>query len=299
MEGKQKIAIVGAGGRLGAALLREYSRLHHAEVIGFKRPQLDLADKKLMCDKLDALDFDVLINCAAQTHVDRCESHPEEAFRLNAEAPRALAEICERKKAKLVHISTDYVFDGEKREPYAETDAARPISVYGESKRAGEQRIFEVNERHLVVRVSWVFGPDRPSFVDWALQRAREAEVLEAVADKFSTPTYTLDLAEMLLPFLSDPGAAGLWHLANEGSCSWQEYAQWAIDCWVAQGQAVKTRRVGALALRDMKNFIAKRPAYSVLGTAKYQQLIGRAPRHWRDAVAEYVKERLTQVRTS
>jgi dTDP-4-dehydrorhamnose reductase len=157
MDVSRKLLIVGAGGRLGAALLRQYRRSE--EVTGLTRQQLDLADTTKVRDTLGALDFDILINCAAQTNVDRCETHPEEAFQLNAEAPRVLAEVCTHKAAKLVHISTDYVFDGEKREPYTEDDAAEPISVYGESKRAGEQRVLEVSERHLVVRVSWVFGP--------------------------------------------------------------------------------------------------------------------------------------------
>ena len=287
-SGKQRIVVVGAGGRLGTALTREYSRTH--AVTGLARHQLDLADPSTMREVLAPLTFDVLINCAAQTNVDRCESHPEEAFALNAEAPGVLAEICDGRKAKLIHISTDYVFDGEKTEAYTEDDLASPISVYGESKLAGEQRVLGVSERHLVVRVSWVFGPDRPSFVDWAVQRAQEHEQLESVADKWSTPSYTLDLAEMLQRLMMNEDAAGVFHLTNRGSCSWQEYAQWAIDCCRAEGVPLKAQTVGKITLADMKNFVAKRPVHTMLSAARYEGLTGHAPRHWREAVADFVR---------
>ena len=259
----RRVVIVGAGGRLGAALAREYAR--DFEVVGFNHAQLDLGAPEQMRTALGSLDFDALINAAAQTNVDRCEDHQEEAFALNAEAPRLLAEICRAKKARFVHISTDYVFDGEKREPYTEEDEAQPISVYGESKREGERRVLEANDRALVVRVSWVFGPDRASFVDAILKKARDENEVSAVADKYATPSYTLDICAWLKPFLADVEEGGLLHLANEGECSWQEYAQWALDCCHAEGIPMKARTVGAASLADMKNFIARRPVYSVL----------------------------------
>ena len=283
-----KIAIVGAGGRLGAALAREYAR--DGEVRAFNRQQLDLSDPERTRDTLAEADFDVLINCAAQTNVDRCETHADEAFQLNAEAPRVLAEICTGKGARLVHISTDYVFSGDKPEPYTEEDAAHPISVYGESKLAGEQRVLEVSGRHLVVRVSWVFGPDRPSFVDWAIQRAREHDQVEAIGDKFSTPSYTLDLADMLQRLIGNDGASGIFHATNGGSCSWRDYAQHAIDCCVGEGMPMKARHVDAVPLASMEKFIARRPLHTMLATAKYTHLTGHTPRDWRDAVADYVR---------
>ena len=244
-----------------------------------------------MRQRLAALEFDVLINTAAQTNVDRCETERAEAFALNAEAPRVLAEICRAKGARFIHISTDYVFDGEKREPYTEEDEARPISVYGASKREGERLALAANDRALIVRVSWVFGPDRPSFIDWAMKQAREHDEVKAISDKVATPTYTLDLAQLLKPLFADANATGLLHLANGGECSWQEYAQWALDCCRAEGIPIKTRDVGATRLEEMKSFIAKRPVYSVLGTEKYRGLTGVTPRPWRDAVAAYVRE--------
>jgi dTDP-4-dehydrorhamnose reductase len=288
METSRRIVVVGAGGRLGAALVREYAR--EFEVAGFNHAQLDLGAPEQLRSTLAPLDFDVLINAAAQTNVDRCETHQEEAFALNAEAPRVLSEICRAKQARFIHISTDYVFDGEKREPYTEEDEARPISVYGESKREGERRTLEANDRALIVRVSWVFGPDRPSFIDAILDKARAEDDISAVADKYATPTYTLDICALLKPFLADRQEGGLLHLANDGECSWQEYAQWALDCCHAEGVPMKATRVGAASLADMKNFIAKRPVYSVLSSGKYQRATGRTPRPWRDAVAAYVR---------
>jgi dTDP-4-dehydrorhamnose reductase len=289
MEADRRIVIVGAGGRLGAALVREYAR--EFEVVGFNHAQLDLGAPEQLRSTLGGLDFDALINAAAQTNVDRCETHQEEAFALNAEAPHMLAAICRAKKARFIHISTDYVFDGEKREPYTEEDEAQPISVYGESKREGERRALDANDRALIVRVSWVFGPDRPSFIDAILKKARDQDEISAVADKYATPTYTLDIAALLRPFLSDRQEGGLMHLANGGECSWQEYAQWALDCCHAEEIPMKARKVGAASLADMKSFIAKRPVYSVLSSVKYQRATGETPRLWRDAVEAYVHD--------
>ena len=283
-----KIVIIGAGGRLGAALLRAYGEGTN-EVSGFTRAQLDLTDSERLHEALDPLEFDFVINCAALTNVDACEKYPAEATRVNAEAPEVLAQICQQKKARLIHISTDYVFDGAKGRPYREEDAAQPISVYGKSKLEGEHRVLAVSENHLVVRVSWVFGPDRPSFVDWVINQAREHETVSAVADKFSTPSYTLDLAEMLQPLFELPSAHGTIHLTNTGECSWCEYGQWALDCCQAEDVPLRARSVNPIMLSDMKNFVARRPPYTVLSTAKYEELTHRTPRDWHDAVADYV----------
>jgi len=283
-----KIVILGAGGRLGAALRREYQA--RFAVLGLDHAQLDLVDGARVRATLRSLQFDILINCAAFTNVDLCETEREQAFRINAEAPRVLAEICRQQNAKLIHFSTDYIFDGEKREPYTEEDKARPISVYAESKRAGEENVLAMEDRHLVVRVSWVFGPDRPSFVDAMIKRAREGAQVDAVADKFSAPTYTRDIAQMLPTLFENQAARGLLHFANSGACSWQEYAQHALDCCHSLGVLLQAKTVGALKLSEMKNWVARRPVYTVLATDKYSALTGASPRSWRDAVADYVK---------
>jgi dTDP-4-dehydrorhamnose reductase len=295
-----KIVILGAGGRLGAALLREYRERY--DIAGFTHAQLDLANLDDVRGKLGAMNFDVLINAAAFTNVDACETERDRAFLINAEAPGVLAEICNEKDAKLVHFSTDYVFDGGKRAPYTEEDQANPISAYGESKLAGEKNVLAAGDGHLVVRVSWVFGPDRPSFIDAMIKRANEDEKIDAISDKFSTPTYTHDIAEMLARVLDDwsrrasaPDGLradclyGILHFANAGKCTWQEYAQWALDCCRDAGISLRWRTVGALKLSEMTNWVARRPVYSVLSTAKYRELTGTASRAWREAVADYI----------
>jgi dTDP-4-dehydrorhamnose reductase len=283
-----KIVILGAGGRLGAALLREYR--DQFEVTGFDRTQLDLSDFNDLREKLQETDFDVLINAAGFTKVDLCEAQPERAFLINAEAPRALAEICGKGSARLIHFSTDYVFDGEKREPYSEKDEATPISVYGKSKLAGEKNVLAAQDRNLVVRVSWVFGPDRPSFIDAMIKGAQESERVDAIADKISAPTYTRDIAAMLPQFFKRGADGGILHFSNAGQCNWQEYAQWALDCCHDAGLPLRVRTVGADKLENMSNWIARRPVYSVLSTAKYTKLTGLSPRTWREAVSDYIR---------
>ena len=289
-----KIIITGSGGRLGAALARDYG--NRFDIAGFSHSQLDLADLTKTRETISAQEFDVLINAAAFTNVDLAEKEKDQAFRVNAEAPRLLAEICRDKGATLIHVSTDYVFDGEKAEPYTEDDEARPISGYGASKFAGEEAVLTTGGNHVVARVSWVFGPDRPSFVDQMIARAREHEEIAAVADKWSTPTYTRDIANMLMRVI-ESHYKGVLHIANSGQCTWQEYAQHAIDCCHRAGVPLKAKQVGAVKMSDMKNWIARRPVHSVLGTAKYAELAGAAPRDWRDAVAEYVGDFAMQTR--
>ena len=286
MKNVRSIIIIGAKGRLGAALACEYQRAF--SVKAFARSQLDLGKLDQVRSTLSETEFDLLINCAALTNVDYCESNRDEAFLINAEAPRLLAEICRQKSAALIHISTDYVFDGRQDSPYTEEDTPRPLSVYAESKLAGEEETLRVSQNNLVIRLSWVFGPDKPSFIDQIIQRARENETVTAVADKFSSPTYTLDVADWLrLAWEND--AHGILHLANNGGCSWQEWAQYAIDVCHNLGIPLKTERIGAVSLADMKNFVARRPVHTVLSTAKFAALTGVKPRHWREAVAEYI----------
>lgn len=293
----QRLLILGSGGRLGAALRRAYA--HDFHVTGLNRDEVDLSDLSAIEKRLGQVRFDWLINCAALTNVDYCEEHRAEAMRVNAEAPALIAQLCHSRNSRLIHISTDYVFDGQGNTPYEETDAARPLSVYGESKRAGEELVLGADERHLVVRVSWVFGPDRPSFIDYILQTARRSDDVAAVADKFSTPTYTLDLAFWLRTILLDaslPG--GLLHLANGGACSWLEYAQHALDCCHRIALPVKARQVRPLRLSEMKNFIAQRPPYTVLATSRFQARTGVQPRDWRAAVADYIASQLPKYET-
>lgn len=283
------IVILGSVGRLGAALSRGLA--DEARIIGFSHSQLDLASPEAIDCALGGLDFGVLVNCAALTNVDYCETHEEEAFAVNARAVRQIAEICTRKRARCIHISTDYVFDGTKREPYIETDEARPISIYGASKLQGEVELLNASADHLAARVSWVFGSDRPSFVDQILKRALETDALQAIGDKWSTPTYTLDLVEWIRPLLWENPIGGLIHLTQSGACTWQEYGQFALDCAAEAGLPLVGRTVAFQAMSDLKAFVAKRPIYTVLGTERLAALTGRAPRPWQEAVAEYVRQ--------
>ncbi len=291
-----RIIVTGAGGRLGAALVREWKSAG-LDVLGFSRQELDLAQPEQMRAKLQTMDFGVLVNCAAQTNVDRCETERDEAMQINAHAVRTLAEICAVKGARCVQISTDYVFDGAKNSPYTEEDAVVPISHYGESKRAGELAVLDVSEKNLAVRVSWIFGPDRPSFVDGIVKNALANEKVEAIADKIAVPTYTLDAAQLLKPLLFDVSAGGVLHLCNGGSCTWQEYGQFALDCAAEAEMPLKARTVGPLKMADLKAFIAKRPPNTAMSTARLTKLTGIQPRDWRDAVREYITRQVAAKR--
>ncbi len=287
----EHVVILGAGGRLGATLCRAYA--DDFQVTGFNRKELDLADPKAVERRLAGLPFDLMINCAALTNVDYCETHREEARQINAEAPENLARLCQERGARFIQISTDYVFDGDAHSPYTEDDPARPISVYGESKYEGEERVLTVSPEHLIARVSWVFGPDRPSFVDQVLAKARTEKEVSAIGNKYSTPTYTLDLAEWLRAAFA-ARCSGILHLANGGACSWQEYAQHALDCCHRLGLPMRAKEVTSLRLEEMKNFVAARPVYTVLDNSKFTAETGVRPRDWRSAVSAYIEEHYT-----
>jgi dTDP-4-dehydrorhamnose reductase len=284
-----RIIVLGSGGRLGTALVREW-RAGGDHVLGLSRQLLDIGNFDAVRETLLGQDFDALVNCAALTNVDYCETHPEEAHRLNGEAVATIADVCSRKKARCLHISTDYVFDGAKEQPYTETDEAKPIGVYGASKLAGETFLHSVSAQHLAVRVSWVFGPDRASFVDQILQRAVENDTVAAIADKVAVPTYTLDASRLLRPFLDAIPAGGKLHLCNAGSCTWQEYGQFALDVAAAAGVPLRARTVAPQRMADLQAFIAKRPPNTAMSTARLTALSGLSPRPWQAAVEEYVR---------
>ena len=236
------------------------------------------------------MNFDVLINAAAFTNVDACETERDRAFLINARsAGRSCEDLqCERRETDSLQHRLRFRWRETRRRTQKRIEA-NPISVYGESKLIGEKNVLAAGDEHLVVRVSWVFGPDRPSFIDAMIKRAQENEKIDAIADKFSTPTYTHDIAGMFPRFFDRGVEGGILHFANAGKCSWQEYAQWALDCCRDAGIPLKARTVGALTLRDMTSWVARRPVYSVLSTAKYTELTGTAPRAWREAVADYI----------
>ncbi|MGH8048862.1 MAG: dTDP-4-dehydrorhamnose reductase [Chthoniobacterales bacterium] len=281
-----KIAVLGSRGRLGAALVRKWKNSH--EVHGFARPQFDLLDRKTI-DRCLKEPFDWVVNCAANTNVDGCERQPEEARLANTVAARRIAERCAKSNARLIHISTDYVFDGRQQEPYDEDAPPSPLSIYGRTKADGEFDVLAALPKAIVARVSWIFGPEKPSFIDMMLSRAMADENVAAIADKWSTPSYTEDLADWLETLIAADAPAGVYHLSNSGSCSWRDYAEHALQCASEQGLPVKTTKVAPLALKDMEAFIAERPVNTVLSTKRFVDTVKIQPRPWQDAVRAYI----------
>lgn len=285
-----KIAVLGSRGRLGAALVKHLAATH--EVRGFARPEFDLMDAASI-DRALAVEepFDWVVNCAANTNVDACERQPEEARLANAVSPRRIAERCAKIHARLIHISTDYVFDGRQREPYAEDAAPSPLSVYGQSKADGEFAVLGALPEAVVVRVSWVFGPEKPSFIDMLLRNALGSARVSAIDDKWSTPSSTDDLSAGLTALMHADAPGGVYHLANAGSCTWREYGEHALRVAHELGLPVKTTTVEPLAMADMETFVAERPVYTVLSTEKFTATTRITPRPWQDAVASYLHD--------
>ena len=285
-----KVAVVGSGGRLGAAIVRVLEADPNYTVVAFPRRVMDLNQPFQIRTLLGEADFDVLINAAAYTAVDDCEKYPDQAFQINAEAVGLMAKICDKRGARMIHISTDFVFDGKKETPYTEEDEPNPLSVYGKTKFQGEQALLERSSDNLAVRVSWIFGPDRPGFPDWLVQNAMVAEGFAVVKDKIGSPTFSSDCARYLKPLLSgDNAIGGIIHLSNTGAPVWVDWGQFCLDQVAAAGIELKTSQLGGIAMKDLPVFVAERPHYSALSTEKYEKLIGSAPRSWQEATADYL----------
>ena len=241
-----RLVIIGTGGRLGGALAR-YFRLRGDPVVGFDRKGLDLTRPEMIRDRLEPLSFDALILSGAMTQLDECELKPIEAQAANATGPKMIAGICGARKARLIHISTDYVYDGSFPGHKHETDPADPISAYARTKFAGEQAVQKMMDgTALVVRTSWVFGPDRPAFPDQLLGRAKTSDLVEGIADKFSVPTSSHDFCEMIEPFLDGDlkRESGLLNICNDGIASWHTYGQCTLDLAAGLGIPLRTRSV-------------------------------------------------------
>jgi dTDP-4-dehydrorhamnose reductase len=288
-----KVLILGSNGRLGAALGRRWKTLPDTEVIALTRAEVDLSDPEKAEAGVAAVSFgpgDVVVNCAAATDVDGCEQDRDGARRINAESPGRIARLCAERGARLVHIGTDYVFDGSLDRPYTEEDEPHPLSHYGDTKLEGDREVLAAGSAHCVVRVSWVFGPDKPSFVDAIVRRALNSPEASAVHDKTSAPSYTEDMALWLAEFLEPSVPGGIYHLCNGGTCSWRDYGEYALECAKENGIPVLTTTVAPLRLSDMKNFIAVRPPKTPLDTGKFARVTGITPRPWMEAVAHYFK---------
>lgn len=290
---KPRIAVIGKNGRLGAALCRVLAENY--EIVSFSRDELDLA--KPIGKRLDHVDFDLMINAAAATNVDWCEQHESEAEQINARAVASLGGICAERGVRCVHLSTDYVFDGLATHPCTEEYPPAPISAYGRTKRLGEALLLEADARHLAIRVSWVFGPDKPSFIDWALDQATTRDNFSAIDDKYSAPTYTLDFVGWIRPLLFELPIGGILHLCNSGGCTWREYAQAAIAAARELGVPVIAEKVHPGTLGSMKTFIAARPVYTVMATEKFSRVTGLVPRPWQEAVRDFVRSKYSHKR--
>lgn len=280
--------VFGAGGRLGAALVREYAADWEVQACG--RAEADLADPASVAAIVRREKPSIVINSAAMTNVDVCESERDLARTINADAPGAMGRACSEVGARLVQISTDYVFSGDAKEPYAEDAKPDPVSWYGQTKLDGEEQVLAVGDQHAVVRVSWVFGPDRDSFVDKALQTSLRGEPVKAVADKWSSPTYTLDVAAALRALFAPEAPGGVYHVCNRGICTWRDWAEEGIKAAAEIGVAVKTLTVEPLQLADIKAMVAKRPIYSPMTCQRIENLLGRPMRSWQEAVRSYVR---------
>lgn len=282
------LLITGKNGRLGQALARKYADRHRVNVVG--RQECDLADAASIRRCLEGQSFDVLVNTSSLTGVDDCEKKPELAEVVNAAAPKIMAEICAAKGAHLIHVSTDYVFEGSEPGERKETDPANPINVYGRSKLEGERNVLGVSPDFLVVRVSWLFGPDKPSFPDMMLKRAQASDYVDAVADKVSCPTYSEDVADWMEPMLADRRYKGLLHLCNEGATTWRDYAQEVLDTAARLGMPLMARTVHGFSRINFSGFTAARPEFTAMSTEKFQSLSGIRPRPWQEAMEDHLK---------
>jgi dTDP-4-dehydrorhamnose reductase len=281
--------VVGAGGQLGRCLVeRLEAGGRHRLVAAYDHSALDVTDREAARRAVAEVAGgppDVVANAAAMTHVDRCEGEPEEAWRANAEAPGWLAEACRTVGAKLVHVSTDYVFDGTARYPYREDDATGPRSVYGRSKLEGERRVLAGCPGALVVRTAWVFGPGR-NFVRTILEaadRARRGEgpPLRVVDDQRGAPTWAGHLADAILA-LVEADASGIYHVTNSGVASWWELARAAVDAWGHPELPIEK-----VTTQEFPR-PAPRPAWSVLSLAKLEAGGIRMP-SWREGLHAYL----------
>jgi dTDP-4-dehydrorhamnose reductase len=281
-----KILVTGRNGQVGYELVRSLQPL--GEVIGVDRGAMDLADLDQVRDVIRKIKPDLIVNSAAYTAVDKAESEPELAMRVNGLAPGIMAEEAARFGARLVHYSTDYVFDGTKQQPYGETDMPCPINMYGESKLAGEQAIAATGVSHLIFRTSWVYGMRGKNFLLTMMRLAAERDTLRIVADQHGAPTWSRTIADVTASILNQCRGVedvddwwrqhgGLYHLTAQGSTSWLGFADALLDAAPAKPELVP---IGS----DDYPVAAKRPANSRLACALLMSKFCQLP-DWRDAL--------------
>lgn len=282
---KQRLVLVGAGGML-ASMVRSLAP-ECFDIAPLDLPDFDLTDRRSVLSTMEVLRPDVIVNCAAYTNVDGCETHEEVALQVNASGPGFLAEAAIMFDSTLVHVSTDYVFDGQKNSPYTEEDLVNPQSVYGRSKLLGERAILESGlKKYFIVRTSWLYGPGGKNFVETILRLAQEREELRIVADQVGNPTYTRDLAEAIFRLLTD-ATYGIYHVSDQGVCSWYEFACQIVAEFVRRGGQVKVKKIVPITTAEYP-LPASRPAYSVLSKDKYEAAVGVTLPAWQLSLSQY-----------
>ena len=294
-----KLLVLGGNGQVGFELLRSLAPL--GEVLATTRTgQLpdgrpcitaDLSDLASLPALLDRAEADVVVNATAYTAVDKAESQPGLAHRINAEAPAALAAACATAGIGLVHFSTDYVFDGEGSRPYREDDATAPLGVYGASKWAGEQAVRDSGAEHRIFRLSWVYGPRGANFLLTMLRLARERGHLRVVADQVGAPTAAHRIADgVARSLVRQPRATGTWHLSAEGQASWHDFAAAIFDGAVERGLLASAPGLEAIPGSAYPT-PARRPAYSRLDTGRFQRDFGLHIGDWRQGLGEVLDQ--------
>lgn len=275
------IVLLGSSGMLGQELLSVCEPLGGSFHAFADSEALDVSNRSAVLAAMASIRPTVILNATAYTNVDGAETEREKASRVNGDGPRNLAEAARIHGALLVHYSTDYVFSGEGRRPYAVCDPESPVNWYGESKLRGERAVREVGCRHLILRTSWLYAPHGRNFVQTILHHARTASELKVVTDQRGRPTLAADLARMTCQLIRC-GVEGTFHVANSGDCSWFEFAGAIVD------EAGFPCRIIPVETREFPR-PAHRPQYSVLDLSKTASMLGQ-PRHWRDALSECMR---------
>jgi dTDP-4-dehydrorhamnose reductase len=276
-----KILLLGHKGMLGSDLLKTLFARY--EVVGMDKEEIDIVSAKDCKNAVAEVEPDIVINAAAFTNVDGCETQRDECFAVNAEAVKNICEACRGRDIRIIHFSTDYVFDGKAKSPYREQDICNPINVYGESKLAGERYLQSLSEDYLLIRTSWLYGINGKNFVRTILDKAKTTTRLSVVDDQIGCPTYTKDLAAAV-ELLIFQNQRGIFHVTNRGHCSWYEFAVRILKEVSKDEVEVKPIKTHELPLPAM------RPAYSALSMQKFITTTGKTPQPWQLAVQDYLK---------
>ncbi len=291
---KKRMALIGSKGMLAQAI--QQASVDRYEVLSYDLPEFDLTDRDLVLRVLTASRPDIIVNCAAYTNVDQCESESALAHKVNGDGAGFLAEAARAIDAVLVHFSTDYVFDGSKTTPYREEDIPAPKSEYGRSKLLGEQKIIDSSlNDYFILRTSWLFGPGGKNFVETIARLAIEREELRVVSDQLGCPTFTRDLAEAMHQLIDHRADYGIYHFSNSGECSWYDFAEKIVEHVSKTTSTLVVRRLLPIRTEEYP-LPAPRPAYSVFSTDKYTKATGAVAPGWQDALDRYFAERVNVI---